>query len=111
MALSVEREHLNMKNVLLEPGASLHRINSDIGVFLAFISWDCISHLRLLVSYVLDMHKGAARTDDDLAKECSPMHIALKAGNFEIFQSLEENGVRSMAYLNGVFSWRDFRAV
>lgn len=28
------------------------------------------------------MRKDAARTDDDLAKECSPMHTALKAGNF-----------------------------
>lgn len=35
---------------LLEQGASPNGINSDIGVFLAFISWDCVSLLRLLVS-------------------------------------------------------------
>lgn len=107
VVLSAEREHPNMTIFLLEQGASLNQINSDIGVFLAFISWDCVSLLRLLVSYGLDLHKGAAITDDDMAKECSPMHIALKAGNFGIVQLLEENAVRPMVYLNAVFSWRD----
>ena len=110
MVLSAEREHPNMTIFLLEQGASLNRINSDIDAFLAFISWDCVSLLRLLFSYGLDVHKGAARTDDDLAKECSPMHIALKAGNFGIVQLLEENAVRPMVYLNGVFSWKDIGA-
>ena len=110
VVLSAEREHPNMTIFLLEQGASLNRINSDIDAFLAFISWDCVSLLRLLVSYGLDVHKGAARTDDDLAKECSPMHIALKARKFGIVQLLEENAVRPMVYLNGVFSWKDVGA-
>lgn len=38
VVLSAEREHPNMTMFLLEQGASLNRINSDIGVFLAFLS-------------------------------------------------------------------------
>lgn len=110
VVLSAEREHPNMTSFLLEQGASLNQFNSDISTFLAFVSWDCVSLLRLLISYGLDLHKMAATTDDDLAKECSPMHNALKAGNFGIVQLLEENGVRSVVYLNGVFSWRDVGA-
>lgn len=105
-----ERELPNMTIFLLEQGASPNGINSDIGFFLAFISWDCVSLLRLLVRYGLDLHKGAAGTGDDIAKECSPMHIASKAGNLGIFQLLEENAVRPMVYLNGIFSWRDVGA-
>lgn len=110
VVLSAEREHPDMKIFLLEYGASLNQYNSDISAFLAFISWDCVSLLRLLVSYSLDVHKGAARTDDDMARGGSPMHIALKAGNFGVVQVLEENAVRPMVYRNGVFSWRGVRA-
>ena len=110
VVLSAEREHPDMTIFLLEYGASLNQYNSDIGAFTAFISWDCVSLLRLLVSYGLDVHKGAASIDDDMARECSPMHIALKARNFGIVQVLEENAVRPMVYRNGVFSWRDVGA-
>lgn len=110
VVLSAEREHPNMTSFLLEQGASLNRINSGISVFLAFVSWDCVALLRLLISYVLDVQRDAARTDDDLATECSPTHTALNAGNFGIFQLLEEYGVRLMIYLNGVLSWRDIGA-
>lgn len=110
VVLSAEREHPNMTSFLLGQGASLNQINSDIGVFLAFLSWDCVSLIRLLIGFGLDVHKDAARTNNDLAKERSPMHTALKAGNFGIVQLLEENGVRPMVYLNGVFSWRDVGA-
>ncbi len=40
VVLSAAREHPNMTSFLLEQGAFLNQINRDIGVFLAFVSWE-----------------------------------------------------------------------